>query len=83
VRSGSQSYNPNRPLTQRQEQVLKAVKDFIAVNGYSPSTRDISKAVGLAVGGVSYQLRELELAGRIAMTPSVARSIRVLERTDA
>jgi hypothetical protein len=36
------------PKTQRQAEVLKYVKDFMASNGYTPSYRTICKAIGVA-----------------------------------
>lgn len=78
--TGSRFANHNRVLTVRQSRILGIVRAFIEENGYSPSVRDVARIVGCAISTAAYQLRELELAGRIESTPGIARSFRAVER---
>jgi SOS-response transcriptional repressor LexA len=67
------------------EKVLEAIQNFWDRNGYSPSLRDLSKAVRTSLGTrtstsvIDYHLRRLEKAGKILQDPGVARSIRLVK----
>lgn len=65
-------------LTERQETILRCIRHTIADRGDAPTVREISKAVGLAVGAVHYQLRELEAKGAIVRESGRPRGIRLL-----
>ena len=53
-------------LTKRQEDILKALKKFIASHGYPPTVREIGKAVDLrSTATVHGYLAALELKGYI------------------
>ena len=55
----------NRPnLTERQEQVLNAIREFITDHGYPPSIRELGALVGIrSTNGVSDHLKALERKG--------------------
>jgi SOS-response transcriptional repressor LexA len=57
--------------------ILNYIKTFILKNGYSPTYREISSQVGVALSGVAYHLNRLEADGCIEREPGVLRSIRV------
>ena len=64
--------------------VLQAIKAFWAVEGYSPSIRDIMDATGISsTSVVRYHVVRLERAGAMKRTPGVARrqSTRRLSRS--
>ena len=62
-----------------QLRVLNMVRDFIATKGYSPSVREIAKAVHLgSTSVVVYNLNALEGKGYLQRDPFIARSIRLL-----
>lgn len=58
--------------------ILDCIKSFIRENGYSPTYREISSQVGVALSGVAYHLNRLEADGCIEREPGVLRSIRLL-----
>lgn len=68
------------PLTQRQEEVLEAIRVVTARLGYAPSHRDLCVELGIqSTNAVSDHLLALEKRGRIARTPGVPRSLRVVD----
>lgn len=55
---------PLRPLTMRQQKVLKVIRDSVARRGYPPSVREIGELVGLkSPSSVAHQLTALERRG--------------------
>jgi repressor LexA len=71
-----------RSLTQRQAEVLRALFDLTAENGYSPTLRELGAALGdIQPNGVLGHLRALERKGKIRRGPG-ARAIRMLVSTD-
>lgn len=67
-------------LTQRQRDVVEAIRSFTARAGYAPSYRDIGDALGgMSTNAVSDHLEALEKKGVIRRTPGVPRSIVVID----
>ncbi|MFE3159171.1 hypothetical protein [Streptomyces sp. NPDC059221] len=65
-------------LSSRQEAVLRAIRDWIAETGESPSVRQIGERVGLSsTSPVAYQLGRLEARGLISRTGYRWRSCRL------
>ncbi|WP_443612899.1 transcriptional repressor LexA [Actinomadura rupiterrae] len=65
-------------LTQRQQQILAAIRDWVVRHGYPPSTRELGDAVGLrSASSVSRHLRSLEDLGFLSRSASVTRPIDV------
>ena len=63
-------------LTQRQQLILKVIKEAVASQGYPPSMREIGEAAGLASpASVKYQLEKLEKKGFIKRKATNARSL--------
>ncbi|GAA3779208.1 LexA family protein [Streptomyces chiangmaiensis] len=53
-------------LTERQERILKCIRDWITEHGEAPSVREIGQAVGLSSkSSVAYQLDRMEQLGVI------------------
>ncbi|MEO3751848.1 winged helix-turn-helix transcriptional regulator [Streptomyces sp. B6B3] len=53
-------------MTERQEDIVRAIRDAIAEHGYAPTVREIAHAVGLSSAStVLYHLRRLERQGII------------------
>ncbi|MFB8347895.1 LexA family protein [Streptomyces niveus] len=64
--------------TERQVQILRAVRSWIADHGEGPSVREIADLVGLSsTGSVAYQLARMEALGMISRTDRRWRSIRL------
>ncbi|MFE3253670.1 LexA family protein [Streptomyces sp. NPDC059209] len=64
--------------TERQVQILRAVRSWIADHGEGPSVREIADLVGLSsTGSVAYQLARMEALGMIGRTDRRWRSIRL------
>lgn len=54
-------------LTDRQERILRAIRDCIADTGEGPSIRQLGERVGLSSSSsVAYQLGRLEEAGLVS-----------------
>ncbi len=65
-------------LTQRQQLILKTIKDSLSANGYPPSMREIGDAVGLASpASVTYQLKILAEKGYIKRKATKGRAMEV------
>ncbi|MEV7715668.1 MarR family transcriptional regulator [Streptomyces sp. NPDC088270] len=65
-------------LSARQEAILRAIRDWIAETGESPSVRQIGERVGLSsTSSVAYQLGRLEARGLISRTGHRWRSCRL------
>ncbi|MFJ1601558.1 winged helix DNA-binding protein [Streptomyces sp. NPDC088261] len=55
--------------TERQEQILRVVRTWIAERGEGPTIREIGLEVGLSsTSSVAYQLRRMEERGLISRT---------------
>ncbi len=66
-------------LTWRQRRVLQAIREYVAANGCSPSSREIAKAAGLkSASSAMHQLRELKEAGYLSYEPGAPRTVRLL-----
>ncbi|MET7616171.1 MarR family transcriptional regulator [Streptomyces sp. NPDC005408] len=65
-------------LTERQESILRCIREWIAEHGEGPTIREIGERVGLSsTSSVAYQLRRLERAGLIRRTGWSWRSCRM------
>jgi repressor LexA len=72
---------PHAKLSERQQDILDFLSDFITENGYPPSVREIGEAVGLSSSStVHSHLNALENKGFIRRDPSSARALTVLGR---
>lgn len=64
--------------TERQEQILRVVRTWIADYGEGPSIREIGREVGLSsTSSVAYQLRRMEERGLIGRTGHRWRTVRL------
>ncbi|AKI96489.1 transcriptional repressor LexA [Kosmotoga pacifica] len=69
-------------LTERQKEILEYIENFIKLNGYPPSIRDICRDFNIASPrGVAKHLEALEKKGYIERT-GVSRGIRVIKQAD-
>ncbi len=65
-------------LTQKQNEILKYIREIISERGVTPSVREIGEAVGLrSTSSVQYNLNALENAGYIKRDPNLKRTIRL------
>lgn len=64
-------------LTPAQERILAVIRRHIADTGEAPTVKEIGADVGLSVGGVHYQLVELQAKHAIVREPGRARGIRL------
>ncbi len=72
-----------KELTLRQKQILKFISKEIKTNGYSPSVREIGRAVGLSsTATVHTYLRQLEELGYIKKESQKGRTLRLLRDED-
>lgn len=68
-----------KPLTPRQRQIFRFIKDYSKKNGYSPTYLDIGKAVGLTSSATIYNhIKTLEKKGYIKRMRGVSRGIEIL-----
>ncbi len=71
----------NRPLTERQSQVLTFIQNFCDLKGYSPSINEICSATGLSsTATVHHHLNLLQEKGKIMWRPGRPRSIVICDR---
>lgn len=70
---------PLTPLTPRQRDVLAFVVEHIERAGYPPTVREIARHFGFrSTRTAGEHLDKLAIKGALAITPGVARGIRVL-----
>lgn len=70
-------------LTQRQLQVLDAIRKLLEKQGFAPSLREIGKAANLkSTSSVQHQLHALESKGFIRRDPNKGRAIELVETQD-
>jgi SOS-response transcriptional repressor LexA len=70
----------DRPLTWRQRNALRAIREHTERHGYPPTMKQLGEAIGLSsVGSVSYVLRCLQDKGYITREPDKSRTIRLSE----
>ena len=73
-----------KELNTRQKQILRYITKQIEENGYSPSVREIGKAVGLSsTATVHTYLKQLEELKYIKKENQKGRTLRVLKKEDA
>ena len=66
-----------KPATERQQRILKAINDFTAERGYPPSVREIGERVGLSSSSTIHaHLKALEKRGLISRDPTKPRAMR-------
>lgn len=62
------------------ESILEFIREYTKRNGYSPSIREICKAVGIASpGSMKYRLEKLRDMGLVTFVDKAPRTIRVVE----
>ena len=70
-----------KELSDREELVLEACKEFIEVVGFSPSIRNIMDITEIdSTSLVRYYLKSLEAKGYIRRFETISRSIVILEK---
>ena len=71
-------------MTERQADVLKFIKDFIKIRGFSPSYTDIAVGLGMkSKSNIHRLVHNLREQGLIKMKPYVVRSITPCDSTVA
>lgn len=65
-------------LTDRQQQVLEFIKQYIEENSYAPAVRDIAKAFEITVKAAHDHLKALERKGVIHSSEGISRSTGVV-----
>jgi repressor LexA len=65
-------------LTQRQEEVLAFIREFIGINKYPPTIREISEHFSISVKGAYDHVKALEKKQRIKCDTNRSRAIEVL-----
>ena len=67
----------DKPATERQQRILKAINEFTAERGYPPSVREIGERVGLSSSSTIHaHLKALERRGLISRDPTKPRAMR-------
>ncbi len=75
---GPPSPGADRALTPRQRTILRFIHDWVQERGYSPSIREIGRAVGLtSTSSVEHQLSALESKGHLRREPGCPRTVEV------
>ncbi|MCD6301956.1 MAG: repressor LexA [Anaerolineae bacterium] len=70
-------------LSERQQRMLSAIRQFVQENGYPPSIRQLGELAGISsTSVVSYNLGILQRKGYIVRDPDVSRGLRLVEEAD-
>src|SRR5205823_3967655 len=68
------------PLTERQAEILRLVRELTEVSGYPPTRAEIAQKMGFrSVNAAEQHLRALEKKGAIEIASGASRGIRVQE----
>ena len=71
----------SRPLTDRQQAILAAIRSHLTQYGWPPTIRELGTALGIhSPNGVRAHLVALERKGYVQRDPRTARGIRLLPR---
>ena len=74
---------PETPLTQRQAEVLEAIRSLTAMHGYPPTIRELCAVLGISSpNGVYCHLPPLKKRGLITQEAKLSRSIRIVGDAD-
>jgi len=66
-------------LTERRREILEFIQEFIRDHGYSPSLREIGRALGIgSTNGVRHHLTILEKEGYLTRDPRIFRGMRIM-----
>ena len=68
------------PITSRQLQILKFIRDFFLEHSFPPSLREIGLSFKIAPSSVLDHLKTLEKKGFIRRTPFKGRCIEILKK---
>lgn len=67
----------DKPATERQQKILRAIAEFKSERGYPPSVREIGERVGLSSSSTIHaHLKALEKRGLISRDPTKPRALR-------
>lgn len=73
------STSNTKEITQYQINILNIIKNFISINGFAPTVREIAKYAGLkSTSTVQGHLDKLEQAGYIKRNKLMPRTIKVV-----
>ena len=64
-------------MNSTRDEILKAIRSYVAENGYAPSVRELAAILGVGHSTVQAGLTELVKDGKISRTTGVARGLRV------
>jgi SOS-response transcriptional repressor LexA len=59
------------------DEILKAIRSYVAENGYAPSVRELAAILGVGHSSVQAAITDLIKEGEITRTSGVARGLRV------
>lgn len=70
-----------KPLSPKQEKIIKFVAEFLDANGYPPTIRDIARGCGISsTSVVAYNLDKLEQAGYLRRRSDISRGIELSQQ---
>ena len=70
----------NRPVTEKQKNVLAFIRQYMAEFGYPPTIRDIASNFGITTHAAYYHLTALKTKGLIDWKEGASRTIRILKK---
>ena len=69
-----------KELTEKQKELYDAIKDFIKVNGYPPTIRELNEIINVKSTAPTFnKLRELKEKGYISYANNKSRTIKILK----
>jgi repressor LexA len=75
------SERPSEPLTERQGEILRLIKELTEVSGFPPTRAEIAERMGFrSVNAAEQHLRALERKGALEISAGSSRGIKVRER---
>lgn len=72
-------YNADMGITERQQALVHAISDFLAVHRYAPLERELAERFGCSVENIARRVRSLVKRGVLAREPGEPRTLRVVD----
>ena len=73
---------PVETITEAQRRTLAAIRDYIAQHGFSPTLKELSEILGLALTPVNDSVRQLVRKGYVTRKPNTPRSLAVVREPE-
>lgn len=69
-------------VKEKHKTIIQCIDDFISLNGYSPTVREIAEQLRKPHGSIISQVKDLAVLGYLSYVPGKQRTLRVIKREE-